>query len=369
MTEIAFYAPLKSPLHPNASGDRLISQLFIKALTLAGFNVKLASQFRSRDGAGNPAWQQRAIITGKKLAQRLIRQWKKQQYRPDAWFTYHLYYKAPDLIGPHICRHYNIPYIVAEASWAGKRASGNWQLYHQQLESSLLTATLVFTLNPGDEEALKRFLPDHSRLTSLAPFLDLEAQQQVDNVKLTINRNIPRIITIAMMRPGDKLASYRLLAEAISHVSELFQWFIVGDGKESQTVRSLFKNDSRIHFTGFLQPEQVRALLAQCELHIWPAVNEAFGMTLLEAQYQGVAILSGDEGGVSHIMADGITGQLVPARDPKAFGLALQALLKNPQQLKNYRDHAKDYVCARHDMKQASKILKNEIDDCIDKFQ
>ena len=35
---------------------------------------------------------------------------------PAAWFTYHLYYKAPDWLGPDIARALAIPYLVAEAS-------------------------------------------------------------------------------------------------------------------------------------------------------------------------------------------------------------------------------------------------------------
>ena len=42
--------------------------------------------------------------------------------RPDLWFTYHLYYKAPDLVGPLVAGALGIPYAVAEASVAHKRA-------------------------------------------------------------------------------------------------------------------------------------------------------------------------------------------------------------------------------------------------------
>ena len=100
-------------------------------------------------------------------------------------------------------------------------------------------------------------------------------------------QNCPRLVTVAMMRPGDKLESYQLLAEALQYVTQSMQWFIVGDGTERVQVETLFDNDPRIHFCGQLTNDEVHSLLAQCDLHVWPAVNEAFGMTLLEAQYQG----------------------------------------------------------------------------------
>lgn len=371
MKKIAFYAPLKAPNHPVPSGDRLIAQLLMKALQTAGFEVELASRFRTRDGKGEPVWQQRAINLGRKIAQRLIRRWKQQGYRPDAWFTYHLYYKAPDLIGPHISQHFGIPYFVAEASWAGKRANGPWHLYHQQLEHALLQANRIFTINPVDSRALPRFIPDTSRIITLRPFLDFAAIQNATTSPQSISNhnasdtNTPRLITVAMMRAGDKLASYRLLAESLAYVTQPFQWFIVGDGSERPTIEKLFANDPRIHFCGQLDNRQVHALLAKCHLHVWPAVNEAFGMTLLEAQYQGVAILSGNEGGVSHVMKHGVTGELVPARDAQSLGLAIQRLLTNADQLQHYRRQARSYVETNHSLAQAAEVLKDEISACL----
>ena len=43
---------------------------------------------------------------------------------PELWFTYHLYHKAPDWLGPRIAGALGIPYVVAEASFAPKQAGG-----------------------------------------------------------------------------------------------------------------------------------------------------------------------------------------------------------------------------------------------------
>lgn len=365
MKQVAFYAPLKTPDHPVPSGDRLIARLLMQAIQQAGFEVLLASRFSSRDGKGDPHWQQRAITTGQKLAQRLVRRWDREGYQPDAWFTYHLYYKAPDLIGPHIARHYHIPYLVAEASWAGKRATGNWQLFHQQLEAALLQASRIFVINPVDVRALPRFLPDTRHLITLRPFLDFRCIRMAEQLPVTIKPDCPRLITIAMMRSGDKLASYRLLAEAIQYVTQPMQWFMVGDGTKRPQVEALFAADPRVQFCGQLANAQVHRLLAACDLHVWPAVNEAFGMTLLEAQYQSVAILSGDEGGVSSVMADGISGELVPPRDPRVLGEAIQHLLSTPALLDRYRGQARNYVETHHDIQQAVRTLREAINCSI----
>src|SRR3977135_2231917 len=120
---IAFYAPLKPPDHPVASGDRRVGQLLLDALRGAGHSPFVASRLRSYDGAGDPLRQTRLRAIGEGGARRLLRQWRTQPAAaPDLWFTYHLYYKAPDWLGPAISTALGIPYVVAEASHAPKRA-------------------------------------------------------------------------------------------------------------------------------------------------------------------------------------------------------------------------------------------------------
>ncbi len=55
------------------------------------------------------------------------------------------------------------------------------------------------------------------------------------------------------------------------------------------------------------------------DLFVWPAINEAFGMALLEAQACGTPVIAGASGGVPAIIADGETGWLSPPGDVAAF--------------------------------------------------
>ncbi|MEQ9606488.1 MAG: hypothetical protein RLN99_02350, partial [Kiloniellaceae bacterium] len=167
---IAFYAPLKPPTHPNPSGDRQMARLLMQALELAGHEVTLASPFRSREAAGNAARLERLQRLGGKLAARLVRRYQALPAgeRPQLWFTYHLYYQAPDWIGPKVAQALGIPYVVAEASVAYKRANGPWAASHQAVLEALDQAAAVITLNPLDA----KLVPDQSRVRPLKPFID-----------------------------------------------------------------------------------------------------------------------------------------------------------------------------------------------------
>ena len=112
---VAFYAPLKSPNHPLPSGDRTMARLLMKALDRAGYAPQLASEMRTLDKAGDR--QRQKYIRQQSLAEasRLIAHYQAlpEEQRPCLWFTYHVYYKAPDWIGPRVADALDIPYVIA----------------------------------------------------------------------------------------------------------------------------------------------------------------------------------------------------------------------------------------------------------------
>ena len=127
---VAFYAPLKPPDHPVPSGDRRMARAFPASCASLGHEVELAvavPQLRPRRRPGSPAAAARSRRAGWRRA------WCADTgatagARPRLWFTYHLYHKAPDWLGPDGDRvRLGIPYVVAEASVArtpGERARG-----------------------------------------------------------------------------------------------------------------------------------------------------------------------------------------------------------------------------------------------------
>src|SRR5215204_2602899 len=139
MTAIAFHAPLKQPGHPTPSGDREVARLFLRLFQALGFDAEVASELRTFDVAGDGAFQARTLAAAEGEVARLAASLcaRPAQERPALWFTYHVYYKAPDLIGPRIARALSIPYVVAEGSRAGKRSSGPWRLWHEAAEAAL----------------------------------------------------------------------------------------------------------------------------------------------------------------------------------------------------------------------------------------
>lgn len=338
---IAFYAPLKSPGHGTPSGDRRVARLFMQVLRLAGHEVELASEFRSLDLSGDPQTQARLRNEGTAIARQLADRWQRGRdgVRPDLWFTYHVYYKAPDWLGPSVAEALGIPYVMAEASFAPKRASGPWASSHAAVQAAIQRADLVLAATRHDLECLSPLVAPE-RLSYLPPFLDPAPLQEALNQRAVHRAQLARaqglaadhpwVVVVAMMRAGDKLSSYRQLAQALARLGDLhWQLLIAGDGPARDDVVGALQPVAagRVRFLGQLGADEVARVCAAGDLFVWPAVNEAYGMAMLEAQAAGVPVVSCALRGVPDVVCDGRTGLLAPPGDPGALAARIRALL------------------------------------------
>ncbi len=368
---IAFYAPMKAPHHPTQSGDRQIARLFLRALSACGHDVALASQFRSRDGDGERRRQERIRDIGTRLAERLLRRYRaaSAEVWPQLWFTYHVYHKAPDWLGPPVAKALGIPYVIAEASFAPRQAGGPWAVGHRAAGEAIAASSALFNLNPGDVACVKPLLSDPRRLVPLKPFVDV-AQYPVRAARggarevLARRYHLPAaeawLIAVAMMRVGNKRDSYHLLARALAMLeARAWRLVIVGDGPVRAEVESLFARfaPGRVVFTGALAADELRTLVANSDLFVWPGVREPIGMAMLEAQAAGLPVVTGRGPGIADIVHDGCTGRLVPRGNVEAFAGAVASLLDAPHERAALGARARLNAVKRHDIAAASATL------------
>ncbi len=375
---VAFYAPMKPPDHPVPSGDRRVGGLLTEALGRAGHRVVIASRLRSWQAEPDGAQRARLAAEGRAEADRLIAGWRAgpTNARPTLWLTYHLYYKAPDWVGPRVAEALEIPYLVAEASVAPKRALGPWAAHHEAVLAALDRCKLVITLNPEDEACL----PDPGRSRRLAPFLDPGPYGLSPAVRSAGRRDlanrcgldpaVPWLLTVAMMRPGDKLASYRILAETLQRLPPAdWRMVVVGDGPARAEVEDLLQQAAggRAVFLGALSSEKaapekaapvsLTSLYGLADIFVWPAVKEAYGMALLEAQAAGLPAVAGASPGVAAICAHGQTGLLAPSDAPDRLAAALSSLLTDSDLRQAMATAARRKVLAQHSLKGAAAGL------------
>ncbi|QDL90826.1 glycosyltransferase family 4 protein [Paroceanicella profunda] len=354
MTHVAFYAPMKAPDSPTPSGDREIARLTLLALTAAGFRPELASRLRSRDAAGDTAEQARLIALAEAEIDRLKRLWERDP--PALWFTYHCYWKAPDLIGPALARHFGIPYVISEAIHSERRMAGPWADFAHRARAALDAADLLYWTTPRDLPGLCE-VARPGQLRELPPFIDPgPAPPPGPGPDAAAG---PRLLTVAMMREGDKLRSYTRLRETLGHLPRPWSLTIVGGGPAAAEVAALFAGLEGVTFHGQENdPARMRRLYETHDLFVWPGVGEGFGMVFLEAQAAGLPAICDNHSGPATVVP---FRPLPDPADPSALAAAIAALPRDADARAATRAH----VLAHHGLDAAARSLRIQLGELM----
>ncbi|MSP43562.1 MAG: glycosyltransferase [Alphaproteobacteria bacterium] len=358
---IAFYSPMKAPDDLIPSGDREMAGLLISACGIAGHEVEIASTFRAFESTGDPVKQEMLRQGAEREADRLIARYRARgkDLRPNVWFSYHVYYKSPDWIGPRVAKALGVPYVVAEASYAASRADGPWAIGHKGAELAIKSADLIFSMTNMDAEGIDRILLPGQRHHDLPPFLD--PRPYANARRKTPEAGAPaRLLAVGMMRPGDKLESYRRLAEYLSRLQgQDWTLTVVGDGNaRAEVVAALTPlGAERLLFRGARQKIEMPDIYANADIYVWPAAGEAYGMALLEAQASGLPVVAGRVRGVPDVMLDGQTGFLTPEGDADAFAGVIDFLMSDREARQKMGDTARRFAANMRSMEKAAVIL------------
>lgn len=358
---VLLHTPLKPPDHPVPSGDREMARGFARLLARLGHTVVMPASSRMAQGVPEPGQHLDLERRARRQAARLIARWRalpaRHPERFDLWFTYHSYYRKPDWLGPIVTQALGLPYVIAEASHAARRALGATRLGHRANERALAAADLVVTVNPRDVAGVRTRLRPGARQVWLPPFIDVRPYLAARAHRAT--NDVPLLLAVGMMRTRDKLESYRVLAQAFHLLGErAWQAVLVGDGAARAEIEGLMAPfGPRIRFAGAVSQDELLSLYASADLYVWPAINEAYGMAFLEAQAAGVPVVAGRTGGVPAVVADGVAGLLTPIGDAAAFAAAVGRLLDHPDERARLAANTAARIAARHDDHAAAHAL------------
>ena len=354
--KIAFYAPLKMPDHPVPSGDRLMARLLVAALEKAGHDVNPISDLRSYSRTSEPSSYREIEALARAEIMRISEQWGGGT-PADIWFSYHPYYKAPDLLGPTLSKQFHIPYFTAETSYSGRRNTGYWVKTQQNVLNGIRQAAVNICFTKRDQEGIAATAPD-AQTAMLRPFIlpepFLGSRPQGDVIE-------NRLITVAMMRPGDKMDSYRLLADALARLSSQLPWSlsIIGDGKMKAEVKQLFARfpADRIIWHGQATTAEIAARMSQSAAYVWPGFGEAYGLAYLEAQAAGLPVVAMNVAGVPEAVDADVTGLLTSAGDADAYAKAIEQVLTDEATRIRMGRAARQMIVSERTLDRAALVL------------
>ncbi len=361
---VCFYSPFVVADAKVPSGAARVATLFQRALSGAGMKVHCPALPRTFDGKGDAVRQREAMEASAIAADDLLEKIARGAVpRPALWFSYHVYYKSPDWIGPTVAGKLGIPYVIAEGSHAPKRQNGPWHAGHAATTDALRSAQLLLAMTVFDRFCLEQLCP--GRVRDLKPFIDctdLRAGTPTASPSL-------RLVAAGMMRNERKRDSYFLLADALALLpKESFFLEIAGDGRFRAEIEQRFSAASKrghVSFRGALEHKDLLALMARSDVLAWPGIGEAYGITYLEAQACGLPVVACSNRGVTDVTMDGITALLCPPDEPDALAAAIMKLANDQALRRQMSAAAHEFVHTERSLEHTSRLLRSYLAEVL----
>lgn len=157
---------------------------------------------------------------------------------------------------------------------------------------------------------------------------------RADPAPVTASHDAPHLLCAGRLVPEKGMDLAVAAFAAILRHFPSARMTMAGDGPErealEQQARSLGVAES-IDFIGWVQPDDMPALMARATLVIMPSRwQEPFGLVAVEAALQSKPMLAAAVGGLREAVEDGVTGRLVPGDDAAALAEAAIAMLSDP---------------------------------------
>ncbi|MGD9043573.1 MAG: glycosyltransferase family 4 protein [Desulfobacterales bacterium] len=334
-----------------------------------GHQVDTASSLRCRWIYWKP-WLWPKLILEKR---RIVRRFLKDNY--DLWFTYHTYYKAPDLLGPYISSKLTLPYVIFQGIYSTKRRRKlkTWPGFYLN-RSVLRSARHVFVNKTVDWLNLKRLLPNRS-ISYLAPGIhpdqfcfDLNARQAL---RAQWNSgDEPVVFSAAMFRSDVKTEGLIWVIRACGELvrrGHRLRLVIAGDGRERDKLQRLAQAQlpERFHFTGKIPRSEMFRYYSASDVFVFPGIQESLGMVFLEAQSCGLPVVAFDNAGVPEAVQDGRTGLLVPMYAARPFADAIERLLDNKDLRQQMGRAAQSHIRDSHDLSKNYQKMETKLQSLI----
>lgn len=361
---IAYYMPFKPMGHQNPSGDLVTGTELFNHLAQNN-RISPASRLRCRWIYYHPSLWLRFLLEKRRILR------KYSAYPPDIWFSYHSYYKAPDLLGYHCSRKLNIPYVIFQGIYSTKRRKKLKTLPGFILNRKiLLAADHIFTNKKKDLKNLRRLLPEE-RLSYIAPGIHPEkftyCEKSRNELRTQLNyRDKTVILTAAMFRPGVKTEGISQVihscAELLTENPEIVLW-IVGDGScrrelEQKAGKLL---PGKAWFTGKVERDEMYRYYSGADIFAFPGINESLGMVYLEAQSCRLPVIALADWGGGEAVIHNQTGLLSPATEKSEFTANMEKLLKKPELRNKLAREAEAYIRSHHNLTKNYTLLEEQL--------
>lgn len=258
--------------------------------------------------------------------------------------------------------HVHSPNPIAEllAIYSSKKVIIHWhsdivkqkilyKFYKPIQQRALKKATKIICTSPNYLESSKQ-LKDFKEKAIVIPLglnaKRLEVSQQDKRISDLLEKFNQKKIVLSIGRLVE-YKGFEYLIEAGKYLDNDFLILIAGGGPLFQKLKRRIEKlnlKDKVMLLG--RVENITQLLKRCDVFCLPSVlrTEAFGLVLVEAMYFGKPLVTTDVkgSGMSYVNQHGVTGLVVPPRDPKALAEAIKKICYDKELYQRFSEKAKE---------------------------
>lgn len=211
------------------------------------------------------------------------------------------------------------------------------QLYGHGIYTELFRLGEIFTVNSSFSfNRLKMLGCQQQKIIKLPVGVDLN--KFPEPAKKNGENSTVHIVTVARLVEVKGLEfSIKAIALVVKKYSAL-KYAIIGDGPLHQQLLHLVEKlqmENHVSLLGAMPQEGVGDHYQKADIFLYSGVitdegaQEAQGLSIIEAQAAGLPVVATDVGGVAESIINGVSGFLVPERNPAAMAEKLLYVLEN----------------------------------------
>jgi colanic acid/amylovoran biosynthesis glycosyltransferase len=177
----------------------------------------------------------------------------------------------------------------------------------------------------------------------------------------------PEIISVGRLIEkkgfGDLISACALLRSR----DRSFRCSIIGEGPLEESLRTQVAAsglETCVELAGPRTQTEIAGRLAHATVFALPCTHEADGgmdnlpTVIMEAMAAGLPVISTPLGGIPEMVESGVTGELVPERDPTAFADAVEQMIENPERARRLGERGRQIAREKFSVEQSVRQLR-----------
>ncbi len=217
--------------------------------------------------------------------------------------------------------------------WPFTEGRGSWLkcllVFAEWLAAFMTTAIICVSAHDRDLALKYKVAPRHKLVlihNGVDPAPLLEAKGEKIRREFGLGK-MPVLVMVGRLTPAkDPLT----LLEACRLLDTEFKLLVVGDGELRVKAEDFVARNNlsdKVIFTG--ERNDIPEILAASDILLLDSRWEGLPLIIIEAAMAGLPVITSGVGGIPEIVEDGVTGLIIPPRNPQALADAIRKLLSD----------------------------------------